>query len=181
MVAYNDKDHGLVTAVLSMKRILLRSLMAVIASKKLSVYVRDAPKAFSMSQTPLHRLVFMKTLKGMNGERGKVVKVVRPVYCMPESPVRWCQTNTDYHKGVLGLKQSSIDPCFVFASTDGELEGFVEIQVDDTICAGSYDLAKEEGQKYIEFPCKGQEMVQEENVKLNAIEILLNGDVLYIQ
>lgn len=107
--AYNDKDHFLFTAALTMKRISMRLLVDTTVLEKVSVHMRDVTKLFIMSLSSPRQAVFMTDPEGVNVGNAKVVKVLRPVFGMPESPPYWFKNFTDYHKEVLGMKQSAID------------------------------------------------------------------------
>lgn len=78
-----------------------------------------------MSQTPLRRLVYLKAPSIMGLEKEKVLKVVRPLYGMPESPMHWFKTYLEYHKEKLGMGHSELDPCFLYKLKMNSFVGIV--------------------------------------------------------
>lgn len=148
MAAYNDKDYGFFTAAPTMKHISLRFLKAVTVSQRFSICVRVVTKAFIMSRSPLRRPVLMKAPKETNVGKEKAVEVVKQAHDMPEFSIHCFKTNglrlTDYHKEMLGMKQSSMNSSVIFVSTDVELDSIVGIQVDEKIFAGCFEFVKKE-------------------------------------
>lgn len=180
VAACNDQSHGLFTASPTMKRISLRLFLTIAATEKLQMHVRDVTKAFIMSKTTLRRPIYMKAPKEMKLEKGKIVKVVRPVYGMPESPMHWFKTYIDYHKNTLSMSQSKLDPCLLYRSNEEGVNGIIGIQVDDTICAGTSSFLDEEKLRSKEFPSKGKETISSTAVRFNGVELQLskNGIVM---
>lgn len=95
-----------------------------------------------MSKTPLTRPIYIRAPREMRIDEGIVMKVIKPFYGKPESPVHWFKTCTDYHSKQLGMKQSKLDPSMVFPDSKGILEGAIWIQVDDAILTGTPECLK---------------------------------------
>lgn len=72
------------------------------------------------------------------------IKVIKPIYSMPESRIHCFKTYTDYHKTQLGMNQSKIDPCVMFRQSKRILEEAVAIHVDDTNLTGPPEFLKME-------------------------------------
>ena len=92
VAACNDKEHGLFTAAPTIKRISLRMFIAIAACNSFDIYTRDVTKAFVMSKTPLRRPVYLRAPKEMKLNKGNVLKLIKPLYGMPESPIPWFKT-----------------------------------------------------------------------------------------
>jgi len=171
VAACNDQEHGLFTAAPTIKRLSLRLLLAVTAIKEFELHTRDVTKAFVMSRTPLRRPVYLKPPSEMQVEKSKVLKVIRPLYGMPESPIHWFKTYSDYHRDKLGMTPSSIDPCLLHHGDGDSLTGIIGLQVDDTIFAGSSSFLKHEEKYSSEFPNKGKHHVTQEKVRFNGVDL----------
>lgn len=65
VAACDDQDHGLFTAVSTIRRIPLLLLLAAAMTEKLDLFVRDVTKAFVMSNTSLRRYISMYAPKEM--------------------------------------------------------------------------------------------------------------------
>jgi len=114
VAACNDQNHGLFTAAPTIKRISLRLLLALAVSHRLRLFTRDVTKAFVNSKTPLRRPVYLRPPADMKLEKGKVLKVVKPLYGMPEAPIHWFKTYLDYHRDGLEMVQVPTDPCLLY-------------------------------------------------------------------
>lgn len=176
VAACNDKEHGPFTAASTKKRISFRMLVPVAVIKRMSLYVRDVTKAFVMSKTELRRPIYMTLPKEMRLENGKGFRVVSLVYGMPEAPVHWFKTYIDYHREKLNMRGATIDPCLMYRRSETGLDGVIGIRVDDTICAGSHEFAKEEERCSREFPSKSWIEIGRKSERFNGVEISVCDD-----
>lgn len=87
---------GLFTAAPTIKRLSIRLLLCLATSFGFQLSTRDVTKAFSMPKTPLRRPVYLRPPPEMGLPKGFVLKVVKPLYGMPESPIHWFKTYTDF-------------------------------------------------------------------------------------
>ena len=111
------------------------------SGKKL--YVRDVRQAYTQSDTPLKRDVYLRispTLaRYLHCGPGKLLRVLKPLYGLPEAGLYWYTTYQRFHRE-LGMHVSTFDRC-VFVSEDG----VVVMQVDDTLgIVGDPFLEREE-------------------------------------
>ncbi len=88
-----------------------------------------------VSQTPLRRSVHLKPSEMQFG-KGKVLKVIRPLYGMPESLIHWFKAYSDYHRQKLGMTPSRVDRCLLYDVEGNSPTGIIGLQVGDTNCAG---------------------------------------------
>lgn len=121
----SDQEHVLFTAVPTMKRLSLRSLLSVAANERFQVHVCDVTKAFRMFQTPLLSPVYTRPRPEMGSCEGKIVKVICSMYGMPEPPVHWFKTYSYYHGSKLEMTHTKLDRCMMYQIDDGNLEGIV--------------------------------------------------------
>lgn len=178
VAACNDRNHGLFTGAPTVKRMSLRLLASLSTSYGYELYTRDVTKAFVMSKTLLRRPVFMKPPSEMKLQKGKVVKVIKPLYGMPESPMHWYNTYLGYHRESLGMTQLDLDPCLLVSHTKGETSGMLSLQVDDTLFSGSKEFLSIEEKASSAFPNKGRTRVDTDLVMYNGIGFVRNRNVL---
>lgn len=93
-----------------------------------------------MSETNLRRPVYIKALKEMNLSKIELLKLVKHLDGMPESPMHWFQTYWDYHAEQLVMKQEASDSCLWYKKVNGNTCGILALQVDDTLIAGNTDF-----------------------------------------
>lgn len=76
---------------------------------------------------------------------GYVLKVVKPLYGIPESGLHWYLTYLNHHLRTLGMKRSRVDLCVLYRRTGSKLEGVIVRQVDDSLGIGTTTFLDEEG------------------------------------
>ncbi len=100
-------------------------------------YLRDISQAYSQAETKLDRPVYLRPVPEMNVPNGKVLKVLNPLYGIPESRLHWYVTYANHHKDVLGMTATKFDPCILFGREGKHLIGVTALQVDDTFGFGT--------------------------------------------
>lgn len=68
---------------------------------------------------------------------GYVLKVVKPLYGIPESELHWYLTYLHHHIDELGMTRSRADPCVLYRRTGTTLDGVKVLQFDDSLKVGS--------------------------------------------
>ena len=106
-----------------------------------------------------------------------MLKVVRPLYGIPEAGTHWFKTYHTHHIEKLGLTASSFDPCLMFSK-----QAIVGLQTDDTLFTGTTEYLQLEQQKLreAEFPAKPVEkLLSDKDLPFNgAIISTINTDIL---
>ena len=83
----------------------------------LHVALRNVTQAFIQSDTKLLRPIYMECPKELCGDENNVImKVNKPVYCLPESPVNWYTTYASHFKKSLEMKSMPQDPRFLYTT-----------------------------------------------------------------
>lgn len=172
VAAFNDDEHRLFTAAPTVKRSSLRILVALCAMYELPLHTRDVTKAFLQSTTVLRRPVFVRPPKEM-GIDDAVLKIIRPLYGMPESPIHWFNTYLNYHKEKLGMSGVPMDPCLLYSisAENNSPNGLVGLQVDDTLFGGTSAFLEEEQTSSAAFPNTGKTEIGTSIVKFNGLDI----------
>lgn len=60
-----------------------------------------------------------------------VLKVVRPLYGIPESGLNWYLTYLYHHVGWIPMNRTKMDPLLLVRKTGEVVEGIIYLQVDD--------------------------------------------------
>lgn len=170
-MAYNDHDHGEFIAAPTIKIISLRLLFVISATEHLPLRVHVVAKAIVASKTSLRRPIYMIPPAEVKPEKRTLIKVVRPVYRMPELPMHRYNTSTDYHRHTLGMSSTTLHLCLMFKKDNGLMEAIAGLQVDDTITVATSDFAKKENKKSKEFASKGKGIVGEGEIRFNSVEL----------
>lgn len=129
-----------------------------------------------MSYTRLRRALFMKAPHELRSANNDVLRVVRPLYVMPESLIHWFKTYSDYHQTNLKMIQSNPDHSVMITINEEKLEEIFSIQVDDTICAGTESIIVSEKEACRQFPSKGVKIIGKDTAKFNMLELSKGSD-----
>ena len=172
VAAFNDKEHQLFTAAPTITRKSLRLLVALCEMFGFAMYTRDIVKAFIQSKTVLRRPVFVRAPQEMNLAKRAVLKVIKPLYGMPESPIHWFRTFLQHHTIKMSMCKVPMDPCLLYTEDFGVLQGLLGMQVDDILFGGTKSFLEREEHFAGDFPNKGRKKISEEFVRFNGIEIL---------
>ena len=96
----------------------MRLALIIIASHRFPIWSRDISQAFLQSDEKLHRTVLVKPprseklLESIGAPPNSLLRAVKPQYGLSEAPGHWWQTFKRWHLNDLGMKSTSIDPCF---------------------------------------------------------------------
>jgi hypothetical protein len=154
--------------------------------KPLSVYLRDISQAYVQSRTPLDRDFFARPPTELGLEPGTILKIIRPLYGVPEAGNHWFQTYHRHHREKLGVVQSTYDPCLLFTPKNpnsGKTKGLgiVGMQTDDTLLLADDVFAETEETELRKavFLSKEREKLTVENpIKFNGGQVTMKGNTL---
>lgn len=145
--AYNDLEKDIVlTQSPTIQRVsqrLILCLAAMMPGKKL--YLRDISQAYVQSVTKLNRDFYILAPPELTTQlsiaQGSILKVVKPLYGVPEAGNHWFKTYHSHHLTELNMDQSTFDPCLLYSNKPF---GIVGLQTDDTLFLGDIDFAAAE-------------------------------------
>ena len=113
---------------------LILALAAILQTDQTSLYLRDIMQAYTQSKTQLNRDFFVRPPAELRLKDGSILRVVKPLYGVPEAGNHWFNTYHTHHIRKLRMNQSTYDPClFRTASNDNSGFGIVGIQTDNTL------------------------------------------------
>ena len=181
--AYNDAGKGcILTQAPTIQRASQRLILILSLIFDLSIYTRDISQAYTQSNSKLARDVYIHAPFEMNLPRDTVLKVILPLYGVPESGNHWFKTYHTHHTKRLGMSSSTFDECLLFRN---DVSAIVGLQTDDSLIAASSEFMKIEAReleaaKLIAKPC--EKLNNENSLNFNGFDIeLQDTDILITQ
>jgi hypothetical protein len=172
--AYNDADKTFVlTESPTIQRCSQRLILCIAPCKKDSkLYLRDITQAYTQSTTLLNRDFYVRPPPELaTAFRSSILKVIRPLYGIPEAGNHWFRTYHRHHTDRLNMKTSSFDPCLLHCTEPDNGFGIIGMQTDDTLLLADNLFATRE-QSEIEnaaIVCKPrEELTYERPLKFNG-------------
>src|SRR5271155_1799902 len=186
--AYNDAEKKLVlTQSPTIQRVSQRLILCIAAMKlrdDMHLYLRDISQAYVQSATNLNREFYVRPPRELENELGigkdSVLKVLKPLYGVPEAGNHWFKTYHSHHVQQLNMEQSTYDPCLLYSNKP---LGIVGLQTDDTLFLADEEFADtEQGELHkAKFMAKEREqLTAKKPIKFNGgiIELLPDGITL---
>ncbi|KAI1002683.1 hypothetical protein K3495_g5516 [Podosphaera aphanis] len=176
--AYKDLNKNTVlTQAPTIQRASQRIFLCLAAILNLSLYTRDISQAYTQSKTLLTRDFFVRPPAEMSIPKGLVLKVLKPLYGIPEAGTHWVQTYHAHHIENLKMKPSPHDSCLLFTEDDDK--AFIGLQTDDSLVACSEKFKAKESVELqkAKFPAKTSERLSESHpIKFIGSTISLSHD-----
>src|SRR6266567_1453686 len=176
--AYNDPEKDLVlTQSPTIQRVSQRLILCITAITQdngTHLYLRDISQAYVQSTTKLNRDFYIRAPLelsiALGVSEGTILKVVRPLYGIPEAGNHWFKTYHNHHIKELNMNQSTYDPCLLHLNNPTNF-GIVGLQTDDTLLLANSTFAASEQEKIekAKFPTKEREQLTPEHpIKFNG-------------
>jgi hypothetical protein len=131
------------------------------------------------SNTYLSRDIFIRPPPELNLQPGAILRVVKPLYGVPEAGNHWFKTYHQHHVRKLKMDQSTYDPCLLYTLSNGL--GIVGLQTDDTLFLADQSFADAEEAELQEakFLAKPREQLTEQTpIKFNGGLITQKGNLI---
>ena len=148
--AYNDLEkEAVLTQSPTIQRVSQRLILCLAAmlQRDTQLYLRDISQAYVQSVTKLNRDFYIVAPPELTAQlgiaAGSVVKVVKPLYGVPEAGNHWFKTYHSHHTRELEMSQSAYDPCLLYCTHDSQF-GVVGLQTDDTLFLADLKFAEAE-------------------------------------
>lgn len=121
----------------------IKMLLAIAVSLKLHLRQVDFKSAFlHAKRDKTMKKIYMRPPPGVDCPPGKVWLILRAIYGLPDSPLLWFKTLTEFLK-TLGFKQSYADPCLLYRITKSEYT-ILTMVVDDILMASNKEKVLDE-------------------------------------
>ncbi len=186
--AFNDHGKDLVlTESPTIQRVSQRLILCLAATcTNLKIYLRDISQAYVQSTTVLNRDFYAYPPKELKLSSDIVLKVIKPLYGIPEAGNHWFNTYHNHHTQKLKMQVSTFDPCLLSTCGKGKGIGIIGLQTDDTIILADDEFAatEEEELQRAGFTAKAREQLTASNpLRFNGGEIKLheNGSITLAQ
>ena len=175
---YADDDAtAIATKAPTVQRFAQRVALSIAASyPELIPYTRDITQAYIQSHTDLERDVYIRAPKELGLQPGFVLKVVRPLYGIPESGLHWYLTYLSHHLETLGMHRATADPCVLIKRSNNEIEGLILLQVDDSLGFCTPNFMEDEERASTVFRCKPRTPISTKPISFNGIYICKKGE-----
>jgi Reverse transcriptase (RNA-dependent DNA polymerase) len=146
--AYRDGEKDTVlTQSPTIQRASQRLILAfAVILPDVKLYLRDITQAYTQSKTCLNRAFYIRPPIELQLEEGSILRVVKPLYGVPEAGNHWYNTYHTHHIDQLDMSQSTYDPCLLY-TRDTRGFGLVGLQTDDTIILADTTFAATEETK----------------------------------
>jgi hypothetical protein len=152
------------------------------------LYLRDISQAYVQSATNLNREFYVRPPRELQIGDDSVLKVVKPLYGIPEAGNHWFKTYHSHHVEQLQMSQSTYDPCLLYSNDSDRHRpfGIVGLQTDDTLfLADEAFVAREQSElSKAEFMAKEREKLTVDTpIKFNGgmIRLLTDGSITLTQ
>ncbi|KAI0993903.1 hypothetical protein K3495_g14281, partial [Podosphaera aphanis] len=130
--AYNDDDKK---KILTQSPTIQRSSQRLILClsqilKNVDIYLRDISQAYTQSTSSLARDFFIRAPDELNLPDEFYLKVLMPLYGIPEAGTHWFGTYHKHHTDKLKLTPSTFDSCLLFSKS---MSAIIGLQTDDSL------------------------------------------------
>src|SRR6266536_2037104 len=144
------------------------------------LYLRDISQAYIQSTTLLNRDFYIrppfKLAQQLSLKEGSILRVVKPLYGVPEAGNHWFKTYHSHHVKELSMEQSTYDPCLLYSN--GPF-GVIGLQTDDTLFVADDKFAEQEQiqlQKAGFLAKERERLTSSKDLKFNGGIIRLKAD-----
>ena len=104
----------------TIQRVSQRLILSIAAMRLHDLYLRDISQAYVQSTTNLNREFYVRRPQELQNELGigrdTVLKVLKPIYGVPEAGNNWFKTYHSHHIQRLKMNQSTYDPCLLLCN-----------------------------------------------------------------
>ena len=172
--AFNDTGKlEVLTQSPTIQRVSQRLILILAAIfPELLVLLRDISQAYTQSATLLQRLFYAFPPKDVAQWKGWILRVVRPLYGVPEAGNHWYGTYHKHHIEKLHMSESSYDSCLLF--TNDTQFAVVGLQTDDTLILADpqFAIAEETELQGAGFRAKPRDQLTSDSpIKFNGCTI----------
>ena len=149
-------------------------------NNNIKLYLRDVTQTYVQSTSNMNRQFYIRPppelISLLDPSSDCIVKVMKPLYDVPEAGNHWFATYHTHHKNKLEMKESKYDPCLLYSS--GPF-GVVGMLTDDILILADNDFAgKEESAiQTVKIMTKDREhLTSSHPLKFNRVQIKLDSE-----
>ena len=191
VMGFNDNGKSKVlTQSPTVQRVSQRLVLALTPSLHhdlgFELALRDITQAYLQTKQPLLREIYAsipKEVSHMYPPR-TIMRVVKPLYGIPESGNYWWEDYSNHHTRALALHVSTYDPCLLYSGRDDPAKAIVAMQTDDTLAVGNAAYFEREAAKLSEagYPAKPLTTLSHDNhLSFNGCTVKYDNDSILVQ
>ena len=128
----------------TIQRMSQRLILALYANTEYELYLRDITQAYTQSTTLLNREIYIRAPQELGIDKDSVLKVIRPLYGIPEAGAHWFGTYHTHHLKNLSMTPSTYDPCLLYTDKNTPSFGVIGLQTDDSLILADKIFAEAE-------------------------------------
>jgi hypothetical protein len=186
----DDGKKAVLTQSPTIQRVSQRLILCLALYADLGICTRDITQAYTQSKSQLARDFYVRPPQELHLPDGVLLKVLLPLYGVPEAGTHWFRTYHEHHTTKLGLQQSSYDPCFLFTAIDNNPNNrntadtaIVGLQTDDTMIACNTSFKKKESDElnkagFLAKPT--QQLTPSNNLTFNGARMTQSTDTITV-
>lgn len=184
---YNDQGkEAILTQSPTIQRASQRLITAIapaLLATEMSLELRDITQAYPQAQTNLFRTILAHLPYELQTKypEGTIIRVIKPLYGIPEAGVHWFATYHGHHIRELNMVTSTYDPCLLITAGEPERFGIIGMQTDDTLMLGTteFSQAEEEARDKAQFRAKPKTRLKEGTpLEFNGCTLTMNGETI---
>lgn len=119
--------------------------------------------------------VYITPFAELRLQQDMLLKIVRPLYGVPEIGLHWYLTYIEHLESTLGMGRTSADSCVLVRRTEEELEREREreiiLQVDDILGIGTHKFLNDERSAANQFKCKPRTHLTHKTLLFNGSQL----------
>lgn len=104
------------------------------------LWAHDITQAYLQSDSPLVRNVYIKPPPELRMPKGRVLRLIKPLYGLADSGDYWGSTSSRHHQMDLGMRNTCGDLSLYYRRNKGKLVGLSGVVVDDTLQCGTEEF-----------------------------------------
>jgi Reverse transcriptase (RNA-dependent DNA polymerase) len=119
---------------------ILTVILSLCSTFGFKLWTQEISQAYLQSDKNLRRDVIVCPSAEFDLPRNKVLRLLRPMYCLSDAGDYWNETISDHQANVLGMNPTYGDVCLYIKVRDGKLIGLSGVYIDDLVQAGNKDF-----------------------------------------
>ena len=173
----------ILTQAPTLQRMSQQLILALAATyPEYDLYLRDISQAYVQSITSLNRQFYVRPPRELGLQSDSVLKVIKPLYGVPEAGAHSYSTYHTHHKEKLSMTESTYDPCLLYTKESTGF-GVVGMQIDDTLILADEIFATAEENQLTEAKLLAKEqekLTTTTPIKFNGGYIKQETDSLFL-
>ena len=165
------------------QRLLIALAPTLVKEYGMTLALRDITQAYTQSHTPLNREFWCSIPTELKKKfpEGTILRVVLPLYGIPESGAHWFVTYAKHHREKLNMKPSTFDPCLMITKKSNDDDfGMAALQTDDTLQLSTLAFMEKE-ERELTFKAKPKTILGDGSMEdFNGCRIRINGSILTV-